>query len=48
MPVKSTFPQSAANFPNATTAPGFTSTWQGPKDKPVSQPAWKPASRAKR
>ena len=29
-PVKSTMPASAANFPNATTAPGTSSVWGGP------------------
>lgn len=48
MPKKSSFSQSTANFPNATTAPGSTSVWGGPHGKPVVHPKWIPASRAKR
>lgn len=46
-PVKSTMPESTANFPNATTAPGSCTVWGGPTGKPVVQPKYIPAHRAR-
>ena len=46
MPQKSTFAQSTAIFPNATSAPGSVTTWRGPHGKPVVHPSFIPAKPA--
>ena len=47
-PVKSTMPESTANFPNATTAPGSCSVWGGPTGRPPVQPVYIKPKDAKR
>lgn len=41
-------PESAANFPTASSAPGAFSMWGGPPGKPPVQPKYIPAQTAKK
>ena len=47
-PRHATMSESAANFPNATSAPGACSPWGGPSGSQAIQPKYIPAKQAKR
>jgi len=47
-PKKSTMSQATANFPNATTAPGSTSVWGGPKGSAPVHLVYIPPKQAQR